>query len=77
MPVFRVEKNSNYTTMCNYHLRDQGLSLKGKGLLSMLLRHMELFGTGIIFDYAGRRRWSAYGSEGAGASWVSGKEPAA
>lgn len=32
MPVFRVEKNSNYTTMCNYHLRDQGLSLKGKGL---------------------------------------------
>lgn len=30
MPVFRVEKNSNYTTMCNYHLRDQGLSLKGK-----------------------------------------------
>ena len=23
--------------MCNYHLRDQGLSLKGKGLLSMLL----------------------------------------
>lgn len=35
MPVFRVEKNSNYTTMCNYHLRDQGLSLKGKGLLSM------------------------------------------
>ena len=37
MQVFRVEKNSNYTTMCNYHLRDQGLSLKGKGLLSMLL----------------------------------------
>ena len=37
MPVFRVEKNCNYTTMCNYHLRDQGLSLKGKGLLSMLL----------------------------------------
>ncbi len=37
MPVFRVEKNSNYTTMCNYPLRDHGLSLKGKGLLSMLL----------------------------------------
>ena len=78
MPVFRVEKNSNYTTMCNYHLRDQGLSLKGKGLLSMQLAgHMELFGTGIIFDYAGWCRWSAYGSERAGASWVSGKEPAA
>ena len=35
--VFRVEKNANYTTMCNYHLRDQTLSLKAKGLLSMLL----------------------------------------
>ena len=37
MPVFRVEKNNNYTTMCNYHLRDQNLSLKAKGLLSMCL----------------------------------------
>ena len=37
MAVFRVEKNANYTTMCNYHLRDQTLSLKAKGLLSMLL----------------------------------------
>ena len=37
MPVFRVEKNQNYTTMCNHHLRDQELSLKGKGLLTMLL----------------------------------------
>ncbi len=35
MAVFRVEKNANYTTMCNYHLRDQSLSLKAKGLLSM------------------------------------------
>lgn len=32
MAVFRVEKNANYTTMCNYHLRDQALSLKAKGL---------------------------------------------
>lgn len=37
MAVFRVEKDLNYTTMCNYHLRDQSLSLKAKGLLSMLL----------------------------------------
>lgn len=37
MPVFRVEKNANYTTMCNYHLRDRTLTLKSKGLLSMLL----------------------------------------
>lgn len=37
MAVFRVEKNTNYTTMCNYHLRDQNLSLKAKGLLSLFL----------------------------------------
>ena len=37
MAVFRVEKNSNYTTMSNYHLKDQRLSLKSKGLLSLML----------------------------------------
>ena len=37
MPVFRVERNANYTTMCNHHLRDQTLTLKAKGLLSMIL----------------------------------------
>lgn len=37
IPVFRVEKNANYTTMSNFHLRDKTLSLKAKGLLSMLL----------------------------------------
>lgn len=35
--VFRVHKNENYTTMSNYHLRDKGLSLKAKGLLSLML----------------------------------------
>ncbi len=37
MSVFRVEKNSNYTIMGNYHLRDMGLSLKAIGLLSKIL----------------------------------------
>ncbi len=37
MPVFRVEKNANYTTMSNHHLRDRNLSLKAKGLLSQFL----------------------------------------
>ena len=35
--VFRIEKNSNYTVMSNYHLRDKDLSLKAKGLLSWML----------------------------------------
>ena len=34
MAVFRVEKDTNYTTICNYHLRDKTLSLKAKGLKS-------------------------------------------
>ena len=35
--VFRTQKNKNYTTMSNYHLRDNELSLKAKGLLSQIL----------------------------------------
>ena len=37
MQIFRVEKNRNYTTMSNYHLRDKKLSYKAKGLLSFML----------------------------------------
>lgn len=37
MSVIRTIKNDNYTTMSNYHLKDKELSLKAKGLLSMML----------------------------------------
>lgn len=37
MSIFRVEKNSNYTVISNYHLRDKNLSLKTIGLLSIIL----------------------------------------
>lgn len=37
MAVFRVHKNKNYTTMSNFHLQDKNLSLKAKGLLSLML----------------------------------------
>jgi len=37
MSVCRVNKNDNYTTMSNYHLRDKRLSLKAIGLLSKVL----------------------------------------
>ncbi|WP_071429799.1 DUF6017 domain-containing protein [Angelakisella massiliensis] len=37
MAVFRIERTKNYTVMSNYHLRDKALSLKSKGLLSMML----------------------------------------
>lgn len=35
--VFRVVKNSNYTTLSNYHFKDKRLSWKAKGLLSTML----------------------------------------
>lgn len=35
--ICRIEKSSNYTTMGNFHLRDKKLSLKAKGLLSVVL----------------------------------------
>lgn len=37
MAVFRVQKTGNFTIMANHHLRDRTLSLKAKGLLSVLL----------------------------------------
>lgn len=37
MAIYRVQKNQNYTTISNYHLRDMSLSLKAKGLLSLIL----------------------------------------
>lgn len=37
MAIFRIQKNQNYTVMSNYHLRDVNLSLKAKGLLSVML----------------------------------------
>ncbi len=37
MAVIRVKKNKNYTAMSNVHLRDKNLSLKAKGLLSLIL----------------------------------------
>ena len=37
MAVFRVNKTSGYTVMSNFHLRDKRMSLKAKGLLSLIL----------------------------------------
>lgn len=37
MAEFRVEKSNGYTVMSNHHLRNPVLSLKAKGLLSLML----------------------------------------
>ena len=37
MSVFRVERTRDYTVMSNHHLRNKALSLKAKGLLSLML----------------------------------------
>ena len=37
MSVFRVEKTRNYTVMSNHHLQNNTLTLKAKGLLSVIL----------------------------------------
>ena len=35
--IMRVEKTKDYTVMCNYHLKEMEMSLKAKGLLSLML----------------------------------------
>lgn len=37
MAVFRVHKNANYTVMSNNHFKEKGMTLKAKGLLSLML----------------------------------------
>ena len=37
MAVFRIDKTRDYTVMANHHLRNKSLSLKAKGLLSLML----------------------------------------
>lgn len=37
MPFFRVNKTKDYTIMANHHLKNRDLSLKAKGLLSVML----------------------------------------
>lgn len=37
MAVMRVHKNANYTVMSNYHFKEKAMSLKAKGLLSLML----------------------------------------
>ena len=37
MEVIRINKTQNYTVMSNYHLKEKDMSLKAKGLLSLML----------------------------------------
>ena len=37
MAVIRIQKTENYTVMSNHHLRNKNLSLKAKGLMSLML----------------------------------------
>lgn len=37
MSKIRVHKDGNFTVMSNYHFKERGLSLKAKGLLSLML----------------------------------------
>ena len=43
MAVFRIERTKDYTVMSNHHLRNHELSLKAKGLLSMMLWRVRQF----------------------------------
>ena len=36
MAVFHIDKTRDYTVMANHHLRNKALSLKAKGLLSLM-----------------------------------------
>jgi len=35
--IIRIKKDKNYAVMSNYHFKDKTLSLRAKGLLSLML----------------------------------------
>ena len=37
MSIMRIHKTKNFTVMSNYHFKEKGMSLKAKGLLSLML----------------------------------------
>ena len=56
MPVFRVEKSSNYNNDVQLPPAGSGSQPERERTslhAAQFARHMELFGTGVIFDYAG------------------------
>ncbi len=49
--VFRVVKTKNYTMMSNQHLKDKRLTLKAKGLMSVMLslpENWDLYAAGAV-----------------------------
>ena len=63
MAVFRIDKTRDYTVMSNHHLRNTGLSLKAKGLLSLMLSAggMGLHHKGLA--HIARMAWTVYAPE--------------
>ena len=51
MAVFRIERTRDYTVMSNHHLRNGKLSLKAKGLLSMMLSLPDYFTHAITVNF--------------------------
>lgn len=63
---FRVHKSGEFTVMSNYHLRDKGMSLKAKGILSIMLSLPPEWD----YSVAGLRALSKDGKDGTTAALV-------
>lgn len=48
MAIYRVHKTKDFTTICNYHLKDKKLSLKGKGMLTLFLSLPDDWGYSVL-----------------------------
>ena len=72
MAVFRVEKIKDFTIMSNHHLRNPKLSLKAKGLLSLMLSLPE------DWDYTtkGLAQICKEGVDSIGTVWISDEDGA-
>lgn len=68
--VFRVVKTKNYTMMSNRHLKDKRLTLKAKGLMSVMLslpENWDLYAAGAVGNQQRGRGRDQRSRQGVGA----------
>ena len=72
--VFRVVKTKNYTMMSNQHLKDKRLTLKAKGLMSVMLS-LGLYAAGAVGNQQRGRGRDQRSRQGVGAFGLCDPQP--
>ena len=62
--IFRVERTKNYTVMSNHHFKNKSLSLKAKGVLSLMLSLPDNWNYNKLYPTATEKELAYYVKDG-------------